>query len=173
MNGYPLDMGALLLALKQALMAEASIPYLRDVRIVNGPFYAEPWGPYTVYLRPAGSPETVVAYDGGSGYTKFAQHVVAIELAMIVLDPFADASVIGRTNGKVGITEFVNDVLELLENNTLGLTSDILDHGAPPLIEFPADAYGALEVDTDIWLQTARGVYRAQTRPYYRTGTYS
>lgn len=174
--GYPVDIAEVMEALKRVVLASDSLPYLTSaasVRIVNGMFYAEPWDAYAVYLRPMGSPEEVLAWDGDTGYTKFATHTVSVEAVMKIEDPFSEASVLGRTGATVGIARFVADLCELLENNMLGLTNNQLEPGHPPMIEFGQNAYSALEADTDIWLQSAMGIFRAQTRPFYRTGTFS
>jgi len=172
-GGYALEFSDLLIAMKQALLAQTALPYLNDCRIYNGPWYLGPWSNYSVYLRPMGSPEVVMAEDGGAGVTKHAIHEVAIEACMSISNPSDEDSVIGRTGARIGITTFVSHLCEFLENNTLGLANNQLEHGAPPTCEFPGNAYGVVEADTDIWLQVARGIYRAQTRSFYRTGTYS
>ena len=172
-NGYNLDMGTLLTAMKQSLVETTSLSYLNDVRIVNGPWMADPWNQYTVYLRPGGSPETLVAESGARGICKYAVHVVVVEVVMRIENPFDEDSVVGRTDERVGITSFVADLCEFLENNTLGLLSTELEENVPPTIEFPDGAYQGQIADDDIWIQSARGIYRARTRPFYRTGTFT
>ena len=107
-GGYALEFSDLLIAMKQALLAQTALPYLNDCRIYNGPWYLGPWSNYSVYLRPMGSPEVVMAEDGGAGVTKHAIHEVAIEACMSISNPSDEDSVIGRTGARIGITTFVS-----------------------------------------------------------------
>jgi hypothetical protein len=174
-NGYNVTMGETLVAMQSALLAQTSMPYLTGAsacRIVSSKMFYDPWFDYTVYLEPLGSPETTVAEDGGTGIAKYAVHTVGIHAVMKVEDPFDEAAIVGRIGSRVGITEFVADLCEFLENNMLGLTG-LLEDGVPPRVEFGSGAYEVVEADDDIWLLCASGLYQAQTRAYYRTGTFS
>jgi len=173
MPGYALEMSELLVAMRTALLAETSIPlhnYLNDCRIRNGPWYSEPWSDYTVYLSPLGSPEEIVSNDGSFGVLKFTMHTVSVECCMRIDNPYDEDSVVGRTGARIGITAFVSDVCSFLENNLLGISSAKIEYGVPPTIEAGDGAYVVVQAD-DIWLQSARLVYRARTRPFERTGT--
>lgn len=171
MGGYLLEMADLLIAMKKTLMASTAVPYLSDVRIRNGLWDPEPGSDYTVYLMPLGSPETVVADETENNRdAKFSLHVVIVDVVKLVEDPYGEDAVVGRTGASVGITQFASDVADCLENNTLGLSPTVLESGRPPTIEFGDNAFGVVELNEVAWLFAARGTYRAQSRPFYRTG---
>ena len=171
-TAYPIEMGDLLLGMKQGAKADQThMPYLSDVRIRMGPWYPAPWGPYTQYLTPLGSPETEVAEHGTSSL-KYAVHMVMIENVIAINDPGNEGQIVGRSGANVGITEFVADTIAFYETNLLGLVDGtMLEAGEPPTCEAPADCYAVVQTeDPNIWLLSARLLYRARTVPFVRTG---
>lgn len=171
--GYPLDMGELLVAMKKALEETNVLPYVSDVRIRQAAFwYWNPWNPFTVYLSPAGSPETVVASDGDAGRwgdVKFATHKVVVEIVKVIDDPYSEQSIVGWTDESIGITTAAAALVDFLENDLLGLNAATQIEGTvPPTCEVPEDGYAVVD-SGDIWLSSARIIYRAQTRPFVRT----
>jgi hypothetical protein len=143
------------------------VPYLGGAYIRNGPFYVEPWSQWSVYLYPLGSPETVVADESG---LKYATHMVGIEVVKVLADPGDEGNVVGRSGATIGVTRAAGDVCAFYENNTLGLTvADGLELGDLPSCEVPENGYTVAEAP-DVFLMIVQIIYRARTRPFYRTG---
>lgn len=166
--GYTLDMGELLIAMKKALQTQTVMPYLRDVRIAHKAlWWWEPWSPYTVYLRPGGSPETDVAVDGSPGVMKYATHEVYVEAVKLIDNPYDEDALVGVTNESTGITKFGAALLDFLEGNMLGLSGELVG-GVPPVCEIPSDGYAVIEAADDVWLTACRIIYRAQTSYFVR-----
>lgn len=162
MSTYPLEMGALLNAMKDGLIQASGLDYLGDVCIRSGPWYPNPCKPYSVYLQPMGSPETDLTEQG----QRLATHQVMIDAVKVLEDPFDEGNVVGRTDAQVGITTFASDLKAFFDGNFLGLQNLGINPGWYPEAQVPSNGYTVVEADEGVWLQSVRLLYQAQTRPF-------
>jgi len=172
--GYPITIGELLLAMKAALEGTMAISWVTDVRIRQAVYwYWNPWNPFTVYLSPTGSPETIIASDGDAGRwgdVKFATHKVLIEVVKVIDDPYSEQAIVGWTDESIGITAAASALVDFFENDLLGLNGATqLEGTIPPTCEIPQSGYSVVNAGDDIWLSSAQILYSAQTRPFVRT----
>jgi len=168
-------MGALLLAMKKDLKAAPELSFVHgEARIRTGEWWWSPWGSPTLYLIPVVSPGEEIG-DHQFGSAKRHRHIVNVECVLPLQNPDDEDGIVGRTNVKMGLAEFVGRVCERLESNWLGLRGK-LDLGFPPTIDMPDESgYGFGEVDvtvddtTTMYLRLARLKYEAWTVPVQRT----
>lgn len=106
---------------------------------------------------------------------KYAIHMVEVEAVSMISNPEDEAVVVGRTDGQVGITKFVDDLLKFFDENFLGLQTTGLAPGVPPTIQAPAGSYRWTvqedEGGNDVFLQSARLMYQATTDIFHRSAT--
>lgn len=170
MGAYPTEgsPAELLWAMKTvAAQDESYLTYVNEYRITCGGVLYPPWDRYTIYFDWKGSPETFVAEKGPLNM-KFATHKIHITCVVPYQNADVEEAVVGRSGVRVGLADFVDDVMDYYEHNTLSLSG--LEPEIPPVCEVPDDFVGLVQIGDDLYTRTATILYQARTKHFVRSG---
>lgn len=173
MGAYPTggSPAELLTAMKNVPMQdEASLTYVNTYRITCsndiGWLMWPPYDYYTLYFDWRGSPETSVAEKGPLNM-KYATHKVHIHCVVPYQNADVEEAMVGRDGVRVGLADFVADIIDYYEHNTLSLSG--LEPELPPVCEVPEDFVSMIQVGEEQYVRTASILYQARTKHFVRS----